>query len=92
MSFTELDPDDIRKLLEGHADILTPMLNTEAVFFRHVTCPMCGSSDHVAKVDAARPFSPGSALPNKVLTCSTCQAEFDPYTKFIRRVPTPESG
>ncbi len=90
MSEQQLTPDEIRKLLEGHEDVLTGLVKTEETFLRHVACPKCGGFAHSAKVNPDNPFTPGEALPNKVLTCA-CGTEFDPYTRFIRRVPIGES-
>lgn len=81
-----LDPDVARKLMEGHEDILTPMVKKEETFFRHVPCPACGGYDHTATLNAKRPFSPGNPLPNKLLVCA-CGAEFDPNSRILVKVP-----
>lgn len=90
MTFRQLTQDEIKELLEGHEDVLTGLAAKEDTFLRHVSCPRCGGHGHYPKVSTENPFTPGEALPNKVLVC-TCGAEFDPYTRFIRRVPTSES-
>lgn len=84
-NFKELDQDEIRKLLEGQENVLTPELTREETFFRHVTCPMCRSSSHESFISSTRPFYAGSILPTKVLRCLSCSTEFDPYSGFITK-------
>lgn len=83
--FKQMDPDEILKLLEGHEDLLTPLVAKEDTFFRHSACPTCGSVSHDSFVNPARPFSSGSPLPNKLLRCRECSSEFDPYTNLITK-------
>jgi hypothetical protein len=83
----QLSQDEIWKLLEGHKDVLTPLAATEEAFFKRQSCPGCGSDGLKSRVNTHRFFSPGAALPNKLLFCERCETEFDPYTKMITRVP-----
>lgn len=85
-----LDPDEARKLMEGHEDILTPMVKKEQTYFRHVPCPSCGKTGHSETLNAKNPFSPNSPLPNKLLVCS-CGTEFSPNSGIITKIPTGES-
>ena len=87
----EMDPELVWKLLEGHENLLMPEVEKEQAFFRHVTCPNCNSVQHEVLLDSKNPFTVGSPLPNKILKCLTCNTEFEPYTRFIRSVATPES-
>jgi hypothetical protein len=82
-----LTEEQIQKLLEGHKDVLTPLADKENEFFKRCSCPNCGKTGLAAVVNVQRPFSPGSPLPNKLLTCGDCGIEFDPYTKFITKAP-----
>lgn len=91
MSTRFLDPDEARKLMEGHEDVLTPMVKKEQAFFRHVPCPVCGKTGHSEAINTKNPFSPGSPLPNKILVCS-CGAEFAPNSGIITKIPTGEPG
>lgn len=91
-AYKELDPDVVRKALEGQQDLLTPEVRKEEAFLRHCTCPNCNTSSFETMVNVRKPFSPGVALPNKILRCMGCRAEFDPYTRFIFKGPTAELG
>lgn len=93
MERKQLSQDDIWKLLEGQEDVLTPLVQKEQSFFRNSTCPACGGASHLPFVNPRRPFSQGSPLPNKLLKCLQCEAEFDPTTGLITSIPTtPSSG
>lgn len=80
-----LDPDEVRRLLVGHEDILTPLVKKEETFRRHVPCPTCGSYGHQSTLNAKQPFSPGKLLPNVLLVC-TCGTEFEPNSGIIVKV------
>lgn len=83
----QLTQDEIWKLLEGQEDVLTPLAKKEQAFFKNCSCPNCGAQATTQLVNASRPFSPGSPLPNSLLRCLHCQTEFDPYTKLITLAP-----
>lgn len=91
MAFKEMDPDDVRKLLEGHEDVLTPMVSKERLYMQTLPCPRCGGKMLESVIDAHRPFSTGNPLPNKIARCPACRLEFDPQSGIITRVPTDES-
>ena len=84
-SFKPLDPELIRKALEGHVDILTPEIKKEEAFLRNVSCPMCQGRELNSYVDASHPFSEGKILPNKLMWCTKCEIEFNPYSLFITK-------
>ena len=88
--FKVLDEETIWKLLEGHQNILQPLLEKEEEVFRRSRCPNCKSDSHDARVDPERPFIAGVPLPVRFLQCRNCQTEFDPYTNLTRRSPTGE--
>jgi len=85
-TFQGLDPETIRKLLEGQEDVLTPQIRKEQAYFRALPCPVCRNQATTSLIDGARPFSPGAILPNRVLVCTRCETEFDPYTGLVRKV------
>jgi hypothetical protein len=87
-AFRELDPEIIRKALEGHEDVLTPMAKKEDAFFRNTSCPVCGSRNHEVFLNTKNPFTAGVPLPNKLLKCVQCQSEFDPYSNIVTRAKT----
>jgi hypothetical protein len=85
-SFKEMDPDLIQSLLEGRKDALQAEVNKEEAFFRACVCPRCGDFRHETRLNTKTPFTPGSPLARKVLKCSNCMTEFDPYTGLIHSV------
>lgn len=85
-TFQALDLETIRQLLEGQEDVLTPQIQKEQAYFRALPCPVCRNQATTSMIDGVNPFSPGATLPNRVLVCTRCSAEFDPYTGLIRKV------
>ena len=83
--FKPLSEKRIRELLEGQEDLLTPLVKKEEAFFRSRSCPLCHGAA-VPFVDEKRPFVPNNPLPNRRLRCSSCGAEFDPYSGLVTRV------
>lgn len=84
-AFKEMNPDDVRRLLDGHQDVLSGEVAKEQAFFRAVPCPRCRSRSFRTSVDPRRPFTPGVPLPNKIATCLECETEFDPFSGFVYR-------
>lgn len=82
-AFKELDPEVIRKHLEGQEDLLSLEAKKEQVLFRHTPCPSCLGYNLEQVLNSKTPFRPGSPLPNKSLRCLQCKTEFDPYSKII---------
>ena len=87
-AFREMDPEVIRKALEGQEDVLTPMAKKEEAFFRNTSCPVCGSRNHEEFLNTANPFTAGVPLPNKFLRCLQCQSEFDPHSNLVTLAKT----
>ena len=84
--FKESDPERMLKLLEGHENVLAPLVAKEEAFFRSSTCPSCNGRNLEAFLHPSNPFAPGSPLPSKLLRCLQCKTEFDPYTRLVTRV------
>jgi len=82
-AFKEMSPDLIRTALEGHIDMLSSEVQKEETFFRNSLCPVCGSKELIPYGNAAKPFTEGAVLPNKILRCLSCQTEFEPYSRFV---------
>jgi hypothetical protein len=87
MIFMTLPPDAVRKILEGHQDVLTPAQKEHEVFFRHLSCPSCGGGvmpivHPVMNRETGQrsPFRAGDVLPNYLAKCKVCEVEFEPYT------------
>lgn len=87
-----LTEDDIKKLLEGHEDILTPMAKKEEDFLKRVPCVNCRSYSTRVEVNTLQPFSPGNPLVNKVIRCLQCGAGADPYTRIVIFPPSTSSS
>jgi hypothetical protein len=94
MNFQEIDQEAIRAIIEEtdangvriHQDLLAPLAEKEAAFFRNSSCSSCRGHNLEAFIDCSRPFAPGNPLPNRHLRCLDCRAEFDPYSGFILKV------
>jgi hypothetical protein len=82
-----LTQDQISELLEGHQNVLTPLAKKEEEFLARCPCPSCGGTNLSAYVNAKKPFSSGSVLPNKLLHCAQCDVEFEPHTGIITKAP-----
>lgn len=89
--FQEMRPEDIRKALQGHADIIKPALEAHQKYFSNLSCYRCGG-DVLAVVNADQPFRQGSVLPNYLAKCRTCGCEFEPYTKIEVKGPDAPRG
>jgi len=85
-AFKELDPEIVRKALEGQKDVLTSEAKKEEVFLRNSSCPNCGAYEHEVSFNVRRPFTPGFPLPNKVLRCLQCRVQYDPQSRIILSV------
>lgn len=81
--FHEMDPDTVRKLLEGHENVIDLEAKREQGFLQTVACPKCGKYGSEARVNPRQPFIRGVVLPNKFLVCLNCETEFDPHTGII---------
>jgi len=91
-----MDPEQIRALLEGQEDILTPAIKLEEKFYQHLECPMCQQSGCEKRIRAPRvitdddgnvevlnsPFV-GDILPEGYAHCPNCETDFNPYTGVI---------
>jgi hypothetical protein len=84
--FKEMDPELMSRLLEGQVDVLKPLAVKEDAFFRHAACPKCGASQNEPQLNTRTPFTPGSPLPNKILSCLNCRTKFDPHTGLVLQV------
>jgi hypothetical protein len=91
--FVELDPDDARKALEGHDDILAgEHKKAEALYRQHSDCPRgCGQTMH--KTAAPLTFAFGNAnwnIPRCLLKCSHCGCTFNPFDGMIVELGKPD--
>lgn len=100
MALRTLDPEVVRKMIEGVEDILTPAVEAEAKMYRDTRCPRCFQSGYcVKKIDApkvvmtpegpevvASPFSPTQPLADGYAHCSNCDTDFCPRSGIIRYV------
>lgn len=76
-AYKEMKPEEVRKALEGHVNILSDALDREKSSLQNAQCPKCRSHSLDVSVDAKRPFTPGSILSNKVAKCLECEVEFN---------------
>jgi hypothetical protein len=92
-SFKELDQEKIWGILNAtdaqgnklYQDVLGPLIEREDRHFKNSPCPKCAAYAATPTIDMRRPFSPDYPLPNKILRCSVCETEWNPYTGLIHR-------
>jgi hypothetical protein len=89
MVFQEMKPEDARKALEGHADVIKAALEAHLKYFSNLSCYRCGS-DVVAIVNPKQLFRNNSVLPNYLAKCRSCGCEFEPYTMIEVQGPDPQ--
>lgn len=87
MLFKPMKPEDVRKLLEGHENIVDKAEKESVAFFRMLSCPSCGGEVQRI-VNARKPFKEGEILPNFLGKCKLCGVEFEPYTKIQVSMPS----
>jgi hypothetical protein len=88
MIFKPMDPDEVRKALEGHQDVLTPAVEATNQFFESLSCPRCGGRC-MKFLDPSRLFREGEPLPSYLARCKVCGVEFEPRSGIQISVPRP---
>lgn len=86
MLFKPMKPEDVRKALEGHEDILKKANDESLAFFKRLSCPSCGG-EVLRIVNAQKPFKANELLANFLGKCKTCGIEFEPYTGIQITMP-----
>lgn len=86
MIFKPMKPEDVRKALEGHENILDKAVKENEAFFKRLSCPSCGG-EVMAVVNARTPFREGGILPNYLGKCKACSVEFEPHTGIQVSMP-----
>lgn len=94
--FKPMDPDLIRKLIEGQPDVISQEAKAEEALYKNVECPMCGQMECEKKIRAPKvvdvgdgpvlavsPFVEGKALPQGYAHCIHCGTDFSPRTGVI---------
>lgn len=82
MTLKFLDPQITAKLLEGHKDIITPLVQERETFYSAQSCPRCGGSCRKTG-DARTMFRSDQPLPMFYLECLACGCEFNPENGVI---------
>ncbi len=77
--FKPLPPGVAEKMLEGHEDTLTPMVQVELDFVNKQLCPRCGSN--VIPEHDIRRLIKGVNRP--LARCGECKCLFDPYSGLL---------
>ena len=86
MIFKEMDPNEIRKLLEGHESVLAPEIRRHEKYFESLQCMYCGGNCRPF-VSPEKLFESGSVIPKYLAECNDCGHQFEPYTKIELRGP-----
>ena len=81
MHFVEMDPELIRKALEGYTNELAPEQKKLEAFYRQFHCQRCKSTSLRKEADVRHAFSdPDTLVPRSLLRCNLCSCLFDPFT------------
>lgn len=81
MIFKPMKQEELRKLIDGHQDILKKAVEDNEIFFKNLSCPECGSKV-MPILNTSMPFKKDGILPNYLAKCHTCEIEFEPYSKI----------
>lgn len=88
-NFKELDPEVVRKLLEGYQDELAPEEKKNAAFYRQFKCTR-GCGDLQREFDMRHAFAdPDVLTPRALLRCPHCRYLMDPFTGLVIEVGDP---
>jgi hypothetical protein len=81
--FKELDPEVIRKALEGYSDILTPEAARLESLYKSKKCPRCLSGLQ-KEFDPRHVFADQDvSVPRALLRCAICRYCVDPHSNLI---------
>jgi len=83
MHFVPMDPELIKKAIEGYEDALTPAARRLEAFYRQFKCPHCGGDCSKETVVGHAFSDPDSLVPRSVLRCDQCSLLFDPHSKIV---------
>ena len=86
MIFKEMDPAEVRNLLEGHENVLKPEVEAHEKYFAGLECVYCRGDCHPF-LAPEKLFNEGSILPKYLAECNLCGHQFEPYTKIEVRGP-----
>ena len=82
MDVKHMDPVIIRKLLEGHRDVLTPAAEQSERYYAAQSCPRCGGSCR-RMGDLSTMFKEDQLLPQFYLECLACGCVFEPQSGLV---------
>lgn len=81
--FKEMNPDDVKALLDGHHDVLTAEAQKLDSFYRVHKCPRC-KSELQKEFDGRHTFAdPDTMVPRALLRCAICRYLIDPHNNLI---------
>jgi hypothetical protein len=86
MIFKEMDPDEVRKALEGHHNAIADEVKKHEDYFASLSCSYCQGSVHPF-ISPEKLFEENSFLPKYLAECDLCGHQFEPYTKIELRGP-----
>lgn len=92
--FKTLEPEQIRKAIEGIEDVLEGELKKQEAFYRHCICPRCKKPElnkeylSVTGPGKGVTFVESEPLPRAMLRCSHCNCLHNPFTGMILEIGT----
>lgn len=85
MAFTEMDPNVVRALLDGHKDTLSAEAEEDDRYLSRLVCAQCGEGEMQREIRIDQPFVAGRALVQWDARCPHCGCVFDPHTFLIKK-------
>lgn len=86
--FKEMDPELVRKAIEGYTDELTPAARVQESYQRQFRCPNC-RSELVKDFNHPARWSGEGLLAKFLLRCELCDYTVEPDTGLIIRTGNP---
>lgn len=79
MSFIELDPEVVWKLVEGYQNVLEPEYQKMEAYYRQFACPRCKGACHKEFAKNHAFADPDALVARALLRCNLCSCLFNPH-------------
>ncbi len=86
--FKEMDPEIVRRAIEGYQDELAPAHKAQEAFYRQFRCPRC-ECQLQKEFNAKLCFDEDSLVPKAHLRCPNCSFLLDPHTNLVIETGNP---
>jgi hypothetical protein len=90
MVYVEMDPELVRKALEGYQNELAPEKRKLDAFYRQFKCKRC-SGPVRQETHSQHCFNdPDTMTPRALLRCEHCSCLFDPHSNIVLELGDPD--